>query len=54
MPRIAPFPAIRYAPGSDLPQVIAPPYDVLSPSDVAVLAAADPHNIVHIDVPSFN
>ena len=52
MPRIAPFPAIRYAPGSDLQQVIAPPYDVLSPSDVAVLAAADPHNIVHIDVPT--
>ena len=52
MPRIAPFPAIRYAPGIDLQQVIAPPYDVLSPADVAELGARDPHNIVHIDVPS--
>ena len=39
MPRIAPFPAIRYAPGADLQRVIAPPYDVLSPADVAELAA---------------
>ncbi|HEY3337275.1 MAG TPA: DUF1015 domain-containing protein [Propionicimonas sp.] len=52
MPRIAPFPAIRYAPGTDLQQVIAPPYDVLSPADVAELAARDPHNIIHIDVPT--
>ena len=52
MPRIAPFPAIRYAPGADLQRVIAPPYDVLSPADVAELAALDEHNIVHIDVPA--
>jgi uncharacterized protein (DUF1015 family) len=52
MPAIAPFLAIRYAPGSDLQQVIAPPYDVLSPGDVADLASRDPHNIVHIDVPT--
>ncbi|MBI5028242.1 MAG: DUF1015 family protein, partial [Actinobacteria bacterium] len=52
MPRIAPFPAIRYAPGTDLQLVIAPPYDVLSESDVAELAALDPHNIVHVDVPT--
>jgi uncharacterized protein (DUF1015 family) len=52
MPRIAPFPAIRYAPGTDLQQVIAPPYDVLSPADVAELGARDQHNIIHIDVPA--
>lgn len=52
MPRIAPFPAIRYAAGTDLQQVIAPPYDVLSPADVAELAALDAHNIVHVDVPT--
>lgn len=52
MPRIAPFPAIRYAPGTDLQAVIAPPYDVLSAADVAELAARDAHNIVHIDVPA--
>jgi uncharacterized protein (DUF1015 family) len=32
--------------------VIAPPYDVLSPADVAELAARDEHNIVHVDVPT--
>jgi uncharacterized protein (DUF1015 family) len=52
MPKIAPFPAIRYAPGTDLQAVIAPPYDVLSDGDVAELGARDPHNIVHIDVPN--
>ncbi|MFT4109080.1 DUF1015 family protein [Propionicimonas sp.] len=52
MPRIAPFPAIRYASGTDLQKVIAPPYDVLSAADVAGLAALDEHNIVRIDVPS--
>lgn len=52
MPSFRPFRALRYAPGTDLQQVIAPPYDVLSAADVAELAATDPHNIVHIDVPS--
>lgn len=52
MPRIAAFPALRYAPGTDLQAVIAPPYDVLSEADARELAARDPHNIVHIDVPS--
>jgi len=52
MPRIEPFPAIRYASGADLQRVIAPTYDVLSPADVASLAALDEHNIVHIDVPT--
>lgn len=32
--------------------VIAPPYDVLSEADVAELGARDPHNIVHVDVPT--
>ena len=52
MPRFEPFPAWRYAPGTDLDAVIAPPYDVLSGDDVAALAARDPHNIVHVDVPT--
>ncbi|MBA3021978.1 DUF1015 domain-containing protein [Propionicimonas sp.] len=51
MPKIAPFNAIRYAPGTDLQAVIAPPYDVLSGEDVAALGARDRHNIVHVDVP---
>lgn len=52
MSRISPFPAIRYAPGTDLQQVIAPPYDVLSAADVAELASRDEHNIVRVDVPT--
>ncbi len=51
MPRFEPFRALRYAPGTDLDAVIAPPYDVLSDADVDELAQRDPHNIVHVDVP---
>ncbi|MGI9051895.1 MAG: DUF1015 family protein [Ilumatobacteraceae bacterium] len=51
MPRFEPFPAIRYAPGTDLDAVIAPPYDVVSDGDVDELAGRDEHNVVHIDVP---
>jgi len=51
MPRFEPFRALRYAPGTDLDAVIAPPYDVLSDAEVDALAARDPHNIVHVDVP---
>jgi uncharacterized protein (DUF1015 family) len=46
-----PFPALRYAPGTNLAAVIAPPYDVLSDADADTLAGRDPHNIVHVDVP---
>ncbi|MDR1431569.1 MAG: DUF1015 domain-containing protein [Propionibacteriaceae bacterium] len=52
MPAFAPFRAYRYAPDIDLPNVIAPPYDVLSDSDIARLKALDPHNITHIDIPA--
>ena len=51
MPGFIPFRALRYAPGTDFQAVIAPPYDVLSDADVDALAARDPHNIVHVDVP---
>ncbi|MDR1851697.1 MAG: DUF1015 domain-containing protein [Propionibacteriaceae bacterium] len=51
MPVFRPFQAFRFSPDADLNQTIAPPYDVLSDADVAELAARDPHNIVHIDVP---
>jgi uncharacterized protein (DUF1015 family) len=49
--RFQPFAAIRYADGTDLAAVTAPPYDVLSPADRAALAARHPDNVVHIDVP---
>lgn len=52
MPTFRPFRALRYSPGTDLQSVISPPYDVLTASDVAELAARDPANIVHVDVPA--
>jgi len=51
VPRFEPFRALRYA-SADLDPLIAPPYDVLSDAEVAELAARDPHNIVHVDVPT--
>lgn len=51
MPRFEPFPALRYAPQTDLDAVIAPPYDVLSEADIDELEARDPHNIAWVDDP---
>jgi uncharacterized protein (DUF1015 family) len=52
MARIAPFRALRFAVRSDgdLARRLAPPYDVIGPERRAALAA-DPHNIVHLDLP---
>jgi uncharacterized protein (DUF1015 family) len=52
VPRFEPFRALRYTPGVDLEEVIAPPYDVLSDADVEELRGRSPHNIVHADVPA--
>ena len=50
MPRFEPFAALRYA-TTELDDLIAPPYDVLSDDDLDQLEARDVHNIVHVDVP---
>ncbi len=50
MPRFEPFPALRYL-TEPLEQVTAPPYDVLSESDIDALAARSEYNIVRVDVP---
>lgn len=42
---------MRYAPTVDLDKVIAPPYDVISDSDIAALESLDEHNISWIDDP---
>jgi uncharacterized protein (DUF1015 family) len=51
---IAPIAPLRYdlarLPGG-LASVIAPPYDVISPAERAVLAERDPHNIVRLILP---
>ena len=51
MPRFEPFAALRYTPSLPLDKVVAPPYDVLSDSDVVALLQSHPRNIVAIDVP---
>lgn len=51
VPRFEPFASLRYAPSLPLDQVVAPPYDVLSDSDVVTLLESHPRNIVAIDVP---
>jgi len=41
----------RYADPGSLARRLAPPYDVISPQRRAELAAQDPRNIVHVDLP---
>jgi uncharacterized protein (DUF1015 family) len=47
----APFSGERYADPRSLAARLAPPYDVISPARRAELAAQDPCNIVHVDLP---
>jgi uncharacterized protein (DUF1015 family) len=51
VPRFEPFAALRYSSDEPLDDVTAPPYDVLSPTDVDNLLKRHDHNIVAIDVP---
>jgi uncharacterized protein (DUF1015 family) len=49
MALVKPFRALRYAePG---PEVVAPPYDVISSEERAAYLARDPHNVVHLTLP---
>jgi uncharacterized protein (DUF1015 family) len=50
VPGFLPFRALRYA-AADLFPLVAPPYDVLSDTDVDALQAQSEHNITRIDVP---
>lgn len=50
MPRFTPFPALRYS-DPDIDDLIAPPYDVLSDTDLDELGARSRWNITHVDVP---
>ena len=53
MPRFEPFPALRYRTDgrTDITPVTSPPYDVFDEDLRRTYAAADPHNIVHVDYP---
>jgi uncharacterized protein (DUF1015 family) len=51
MAEIAPLRALRYA-RDPLPDVLAPPYDVIGPEEREELGARSTHNIVHLDLPA--
>jgi len=50
VPRFTPFPALRYC-DPRIDDLIAPPYDVLSESDLDELGDRSRWNITHVDVP---
>jgi uncharacterized protein (DUF1015 family) len=52
VPRFEPFAAVRYNPDRvELADVVAPPYDVIGPDDLARLEARSPYNVVRVDLP---
>jgi len=51
MPRFEPFAGLRYAPGTDVDAVTAPPYDVIDAAQRAELASRSDANAVRFDLP---
>jgi len=51
MPRFEPFAGLRYAPGTDVDAVTAPPYDVIDAAQRAELAGRSDANAVRFDLP---
>ena len=52
MATIRPFKGLRFkADGSELSQIVAPPYDVISPDQREQLAAKNEHNVVRLTLP---
>ncbi|GAC1314012.1 MAG: DUF1015 domain-containing protein [Chloroflexota bacterium] len=53
MPNVLPLAGLRYAaPAADLPRLISPPYDVISPREADELRALASHNVVHLELPA--
>lgn len=53
MPSFSPFRGVRYnAEGGYVDDVIAPPYDVISPADREALVARSEHNAVRLELPA--
>jgi len=53
MPQILPFRGIRYtAPAGSLDDLLAPPYDVITPAQQQALANRSPYNAVHLELAS--
>lgn len=53
MATIRPFRGLRYS-ASELDGLVAPPYDVISPSEREAFAQGNPHNIVLLTMPEQN
>jgi uncharacterized protein (DUF1015 family) len=51
VPRFEPFAGLRYAPGTDIDAVTAPPYDVIDAAERSRLAARSDSNAVLFDLP---
>ncbi|MCX7800026.1 MAG: DUF1015 domain-containing protein [Fimbriimonadales bacterium] len=52
MATIRPFRGLRFTPqAGPIDQLVAPPYDVLTPEERDAFAAKNPHNIVHLTLP---
>jgi uncharacterized protein (DUF1015 family) len=50
---VKPFRGVRYGGSAGaLDSLVAPPYDVISPSEREALAASSPHNVVHLTLPA--
>lgn len=49
---LAPFRALRYAPGTDLAEVTAPPYDAIDEALAQRLRRRHPHNVVRLELSS--
>jgi uncharacterized protein (DUF1015 family) len=50
VPELRPFTGIRYSSSSDLPKLICPPYDIISPEEQEALHRVHEHNAVHLEL----
>ena len=51
MPRFEPFAAVRYSSERiGLDEVVAPPYDVITPDELQRLRSRSPYNVAHVDL----
>ncbi len=51
MPQFQPFRGLRYTVGAGpLSELLAPPYDVITPAQQRALAGRNPHNAVHLEL----
>ena len=52
MADVQPFEAVRYAPDTDLPRALCPPFDTISPEEQRRLYDLSPVNAVRLELPA--